>query len=62
MSSDHLNWRQIQKMTDVKPWQGGEERNYDVEPAPDITAVKLLITATGAKSCMRLYEFWPKFE
>ncbi len=62
VSSDHVNWRQRQKMTDAKPWQDAEERRYNIEPAPETSAVKLLITATSAKSCMRLYEFRPKFE
>jgi hypothetical protein len=61
VSSDGLNWRQLQKETDARPWQGGEERHYDVEPASDIAGVKLVITATRAKSCMRLYEFRPIF-
>jgi len=62
VSSDRRNWRQAQKQTDARRWQDGEERDYDVEPARDISGVKLVITATSAKSCMRLYEFRPKFE
>ncbi len=60
--SDRAGWRQLQKMADAKPWRGGEERHYDVEPAPDVTGVRLLINAAGVKSCMRLYEFRLKFE
>ena len=60
--SDRAGWRQLQKMADARPWRGGEERHYDVEPAPDVTGVRLLINAAGVKSCMRLYEFRLKFE
>ncbi len=61
VSSDRQNWRSLQKMTDARPWQDGEERHYDVETAPDVAGLKLVINATRAKSCMRLYEFRPLF-
>ena len=62
VTSDRLNWRQVQKLTDAKPWQSGEERHFDIERQADITGVRLVINASRAKSCMRLYEFRPTFE
>lgn len=62
VSSDRLNWRRVQQVTDAKHWDKREERRYDVEPIRDITAVRLVINATRVKSCMRLYEFRPIFE
>ena len=61
VSADRTNWRKLQEVTGAKPWQEGEERLYDVESTPDVTGVKLVVTATRAKSCMRLYEFRPIF-
>ena len=61
VSSDRTNWRSLQEVTNAKPWEKREERRYDVEPQSDITGVKLVINATRAKSCMRLYEFRPIF-
>ena len=61
VSADRTNWRKLQEVTGAKPWQEGEERLYDVEFMPDVTGMKLVITATRAKSCMRLYEFRPVF-
>ena len=61
VSSDRTSWRRLQDVTDAKPWEKREERRYDVEPQSDITGVKLVVNATRAKSCMRLYEFRPIF-
>ena len=61
VSSDRRSWRLLQKMTDGTPWQEGEERHFDVDAPIDIMGVKLVITTTRAKSCMRLYEFRPLF-
>jgi len=61
VTADRADWRKLQEVTDATPWQEGEERQYDVDSTPDVAGVKLVITATRAKSCMRLYEFRPIF-
>jgi hypothetical protein len=61
ITSDHVNWRLLQEELDDKVWQTREARHYDVAPPAGIIGVKLVIEATHAGSCMRLYEFQPIF-
>ena len=51
----------LQKMTDARLWQEDEERPFDVDASTDIIGVKLVIIATRAKSCMRLYQSFGRF-
>jgi hypothetical protein len=70
ITSDRKNWRRLQTVTDAKQWAIGEARQFDVGPAPDVTGIKLVISATRKlvtlgipiDTCMRLYEFRPIFE
>ena len=36
-------------------------RHYHLEPTPNVTGIKLVITGTDDKSILRLYEFRPEF-
>ena len=61
VSSDRVHWRRLQKMTEGQPWKNDEIRHYHLEPTPNVTGVKLVITGTDDKSILRLYEFRPEF-
>ena len=61
VSSDRVNWRRLQEMTEGQPWRNDEIRHYHLEPTPNVTGIKLVITGTDDKSILRLYEFRPEF-
>ena len=61
VSSDRVNWRRLQEMTEGQPWRNDEIRHYHLEPMPNVTGIKLVITRTDDKSILRLYEFRPEF-
>ena len=61
VSSDRVHWRRLQEMTEGQPWKNDEIRHYHLEPTPNVTGLKLVITGTDDKSILRLYEFRPEF-
>ena len=49
-------------MTECQPWKNDEIRHYNVEAAPDVTGIKLVVTKTDDASVLRIYEFRPEFD
>ena len=61
VSSDRINWRRLQEMTEGQPWKNDEIRHYEVGPTTGVTGIKLIVKATDDNSILRLYEFRPEF-
>ena len=61
VSPDQRHWRRLQQITECQPWKNDETRHYNVEAAPDITGIKLVVTKTDDGSILRIYEFRPEF-
>lgn len=62
VTSNGRDWHRVHEVADAKSWNTGELREFDVEGAPEVIGVKLVIFASGVPDCMRLYEFQPIFE
>jgi hypothetical protein len=58
-SSDQRSWAEAQKVSDAPAWRGGEKRSFGLKAAETIRGIRLVIKATRAANCMRLYEFTP---
>ena len=61
VTSDRIDWRRLQQITEDPPWKNQETRHYSVTPTPGVTAMKLKIIAAYATPVLRLYEFRPVF-
>lgn len=57
-SPDQHSWSKAQKISNAPAWKDSEKRSFALAPEM-IRGIRLVIKATRAADCMRLYEFTP---